>query len=339
MRKNSAAGSRILTGLIITLTVLVFRPGLSYSETASYPTGKHDEKIETWSFHSKLDLPEKDGALYMGMFFCAGSLYFLKGNFAHIFWLDTSTGEYSYENNIFIPPIEKVVHCDKELNEKYHDSFFRYNAEKNTVLTHASFKELSARLTFVPQKAPLYFDYVNPDEMTEKTFDWYMFPQMNIKAVLNNGYDLRTSGKGFFQHFWGEKVYESGDFLVAHLNSGYNIIVNDIMLSKDGTPLMPEKYEYILISDPDGNVEKISSFEYSVHTWAESGNKGKKYPAHMSVGSSQRNLELDIRVFKKDQTANLLGVEKWFGYAAVTGQIDDSPQKGWAFFSPIGIKD
>ncbi len=35
----------------------------------------------------------------------------------------------------------------------------------------------------------------------------------------------------------------------------------------------------------------------------------------------------------------LPGVEKWFGYAGIKGNIDNKPQKGWAFFSPVGIKE
>jgi hypothetical protein len=93
-----------------------------------------------------------------------------------------------------------------------------------------------------------------------------------------------------------------------------------------------------LISDPDGNVEKISSFDYSVLEWAKSGKKKKTYPAHILIKSNDRHLNLDVRVFKNDQISNLLGTEKWFGYADVKGYLDDKPQKGWAFFSPIGKK-
>lgn len=323
--------------LAMTCLIMVFSL-LLCSKTDAFPVGKHDEKIETWSFHSKIDLPEKDGALYLGMFFCSGSLYFLKGNFAHIFWLDTSTGKYSYDNNIFLPPFEKVVHCNKELNEKYHDSFFQYNATEKKILTYASFENFNTKMTFFPEKDFLYFDHVNPEETAEKTFDWYMFPKMNIHAYLNGEYELRSSGTGHFQHYWGKKVYDSGDYLVVHLDSGYDIIINDIWVPEDKPPLLPEEYEYLLISDPEGRVEKISSFDYSVHKWAESGNKGKKYPVHISVKSGEGDIVLDIQVFKKDQTANLLGVEKWFGYASVEGHIDEEPQQGWAFFSPVGVK-
>jgi len=94
----------------------------------------------------------------------------------------------------------------------------------------------------------------------------------------------------------------------------------------------------MLISDPDGRVEKISSFAYSVREWAKTGTKGKTYPVHLSVTSEERQLRLEIKAIKKNQTANLLGVEKWFGYADISGEIDDAPQKGWAFFSPVGAK-
>ncbi|MBC2717310.1 MAG: lipocalin family protein [Desulfobacteraceae bacterium] len=321
--------------LMMLIIILSARP--SYSTTDGYPLGKQDEKFETWTFHSKIDLPGKDGALYLGMFFCSGTLYFLKGNFAHIFWLDTSTGKYTYENNIFFPPFEKVTHCEKSLNEKFHDSFFRYNARKKIFLTYASFTNFCAKLTLFPEKDTFDYDQICQRDPEGKTFDWYMFPRMNIEASLNGGYDLCASGQGHFQHFWGEKIDESGDWIVAHLDSGYDIIISDIPPSEDDSSMLPE--EYILISDPDGKGQKISSFEYSVHEWAQSGNKGKKYPVHISVRSVERDLSLDIRVLKKDQTSNLLGVEKWFGYADIEGRIDNKPQKGWAFFIPVGIKE
>jgi len=322
--------------LMILFIVLSTRP--SYAMTDGYPLGKHDERIETWAFYSKIDLPGKDGALYLGMFFCSGTLYFLKGNFAHIFWLDTSTGEYTYENNIFFPPFEKVTHCEKSLNEKYHDSFFRYNARKKTFLTYASFENFCSKLTFFPEKDILDCAQVCQRDPEKKNFDWYMFPRMNIEAFLNGGYDdVYASGQGHFQHFWGDKIYESGDVVVAHLDSGYDIIINDIPPLEDDPSMLPEVY--MLISDPDGKVQKISSFDYSVLEWAQSGNEGKKYPVHVSIKSNDRNLNLDVRVFKEDQISNMLGVEKWFGYAGIEGHIDKKPQKGWAFFSPVGIKE
>ncbi len=305
--------------------------------TNDYPLGKHNEKIETWAFYTKMDLPEKEGALYVGMFFCSGSLYFLRGNFAHIFWLDTSTGEYTYENNIFLPPFEKVTHCEKSLNEKYEDSFFLYNPQKNNFLAYVSFKNFCATLTLFPEKDTLDCDQICQRDPEKKRFDWYLYPRMNIEASLDGGYDLCTSGQGHFQHYWGDKIHEASDVVVAHLDSGYDIMINDIPPLEEDSSKKPEFY--MLISDPDGKVQKITSFEYSVLEWAQIGNKGKKYPVHVSVKSKDRNVNLDIRAFKKDQTANLLGVEKWFGYAGIEGHIDNKPQKGWAFFSPVGKKN
>lgn len=322
---------------LLLLIFIIFSVRPSYSSTCSYPLGKQGKKLETWSFHSKIDLPGKDEALYLGIFFCSGTLYFLNGNFAHIFWLDMSTGEYTYENDIFLPPLERVTHCKKSLNEKYHDSFFRYNSRENTILTYASFSNFCTKLTFFPEKSTFDYDQVCDNVPEKKNFDWYMFPRLNIEAVMDGGYDLCAPGQGHFQHYWGDKIDESGDFIVAHLESGYDIIINDIYSPEDESSMLPD--EYILLSDPDGKVQKISAFEYSVREWAESGNKGKKYPVHISVTSKERNLNLNVRVFKNDQTANLLGVEKWFGYADIDGSIDNKPQKGWAFFSPIGIKE
>lgn len=326
--------SRYLVWMLLFI-ILSVRP--SYSTTDVYPQGKHDEKLETWAFHSKIDLPGKDGALYLGMFFCSGSLYFMKGNFAHIFWLDTSTGKYKYENNIFIPPLEKVTHSTKSLNEKYQDSFFHYNSIKNTINTYASFDNFCTKLTLFPEKGTFDYGHVRQRGPEESSYDWYMFPRMNIEASLDGGYDLCASGQGHFQHFWGDAVDESGDFIVAHLDSGYDVVINDIQPPADKDPALLAE-EYILISEPTGQVQKISSFDYCVREWAESGKKGKKYPVHISVISAERELNLEVRVAKKDQTANLLGVEKWFGYAEVEGRIDNEPQEGWAFFSPIGKK-
>jgi predicted secreted hydrolase len=223
------------------------------------------------------------------------------------------------------------------LNEKYQNSFFRYNTGEKNFLVYAGFENFCAKLTFFPEKGIFDCDQVCQREPEEKNFDWYLFPRMNIEASLDGKYDLSTSGQGHFQHFWGDKIYESGDVLVAHLESGYDITINDIPPLENGSSLLPEVY--MLISDPEGNVQKIPSFEYTVREWAPSGNKGKKYPVRVSVKSDYRNLNLEIRVFKNDQTANLLGVEKWFGYAGIKGDIDNKPQKGWAFFSPVGIKE
>jgi hypothetical protein len=64
--------------IVLTLLVILLSATPSYSKTDAYPLGKQGGKLETWAFHSKIDLPEKDGALYLGMFFCSGTLYFLK---------------------------------------------------------------------------------------------------------------------------------------------------------------------------------------------------------------------------------------------------------------------
>jgi hypothetical protein len=323
--------------IILTILTFLFNTGFSYAKTDVYPFGKQGGKLETWAFHSKIDFPEKKGALYLGMFFCSGTLYFLKGNFAHIFWMDTSTGEFKYVNNVFIPPFEKVVHSEKNLDEKYHGSFFRYNAIDQSFLASANLKKFCAELSFFPEKPSFDYDQVCQLDSEAKMSDWYMFPRMNINASVNGEYDLTASGQGHFQHFWGEEINESGDFVVAHLESGYDIVINEISIPEENTSLPDEVY--ILISDPDGNVERISSFDYSVLEWAKSGKKGKEYPVHISIKSNDRNLNLDVRVFKDDQTANLLGTEKWFGYADVRGHLDNKPQSGWAFFSPIGKKE
>ncbi len=323
--------------ILITILIFVWFSPVQAEETIIQPYGKHDKDIETWAFHSKIDIPEKEGALYVGMFFCSGSLYFLKGNFAHIFWLDTSTGDYKYENNIFIPPFENVKHDTTGLNQQFHDSHIKYNKQHKTIKVDVNFSKFCCSLSLNPvvEKETIIFDRIFENYPEGRTFNWYMIPRALVKADVNGAYNMTSNGIAHFQHFWGDEVCESGDSIYVHLDSGYDLIINDIFPPNEDRPCLPG--DYLIISGLKGNTEKITDFDYVVHEWWDTKDTKKKYPVHMTVTSKTRNLSLEIMVLKKDQTADLMGVEKWLGYADVTGSIDNTPQKGWAFVSPEGI--
>jgi hypothetical protein len=300
------------------------------------PYGKHDENIETWAFHSKIDIPGKEGALYVGMFFLSGSLYFLNGNFAHIFWLDTTSGDYNYENNIFLPPFEKVKHDTGGLKHKFHDSLIQYNKKHKAIEVDANFSKFCASLSLSPvaEKETIIFDRIFENYPEGRTFNWYMIPRARVNADIDGKYDLTSTGIAHFQNFWGDEVCDSGDSVFVHLDSGYDLIINGIYPPRKERPCMPG--DYVMISGPDGNTEKTTDFDYVVHEWWDAKHTKKKYPVRITVTSKIRNLSLEVMVLKKDQTADLLGVEVWLGYADVTGTIDNRPQKGWAFVSPEG---
>jgi len=322
--------------ILISILIFVWVSKVQAQETILTPYGKHDKNVETWAFHSKIDIPGKEGALYVGMLFCSGSLYFLKGNFAHIFWLDTTTGDYKYENNIFIPPFEKVKHDTSCLNEQFHDSYFKYNKKHKTIKIEANFSKFHASLSLCPvkEKEVIIFDRIFENYPEGRTFNWYMMPRVRATADVNGTYNLTSTGIAHFQHFWGYGVCESGDSIFVHLDSGYDLIINDIFPPKEDRPCMPG--DYVMISGLNGDTEGITDFDYVVLEWWDAKHTKKKYPVHMTVTSKTRNLSLEIKVLKKDQTADLMGVEKWLGYADVTGTIDNKPQKGWAFISPEG---
>lgn len=329
-----------LYGRCLLIIIIVILTGTQhvYSENGTCcPLGKHDEIIETWSIHSVIDFPGKENPLYVGMFFVSGKLYFLNGNLAHIFWLDASSGEYVFESDIFIPPFEPVKHDADELNQKFNKSSLRYNEEKQAIHVDANFSKFHAKLELFPEKETLWLDHVFDKNPEDKIFDWYMIPRVRIEAKINTAYNFTSTGVGNFQHFWGDDVCEGGDFIVVHLDSGYDIIVNDLLPADENLACMPG--DYILISDPDGNKRKVSTFEYVVLEWWKSERTEKKYPVRISVKILEPDISFDIKAFKNNQTSTLLGVEKWFGFAGVEGVIDSKSHKGWAFMIPEGTKD
>jgi len=324
--------------LLIIITVNLAGTHHVYADTVTYcPLGKHDETLETWAIHTRLDLPGKKKPLYVGMFFVSGALYFFKGNLGHIFWLDTSSGEYMYESDIFIPPFEKVKHDDDALNQKFKKSTLKYNKENNTIDVNADFSKFHIKMKLFPEKEMLRLDQIFDWHQEDKPFDWYMLPRVRVKADINTAYKVKSTGNGHFQHFWGDEVFENGDFIVALMDSGYDIIINAITPPFKEEPGLPGNY--IMIITPEGDRHKLTSFDYTVNEWWQSKRTKKKYPVSISVRTGDRKLSFDINVFKKDQSAKLITVEKWFGYAGIEGVIDDVPQKGWAFMSTIGAAD
>jgi len=321
--------------LLVMITVNLAGIQLVYADNKiCCPSGKHDKDLETWAIHTRLDLPGKKESLYVGMFFVSGVLYFFKGNLGHIFWLDTSTEEYMYESDIFIPPFEQVKHDNTALNQKFKKSTIKYNKENNTIDVNADFSKFHIKMKLFPEKEMLWLDQIFDWHQKDKLFDWYMLPRVRVEAEINSVYKINTTGNGHFQHFWGDEVFENGDFIVALLDSGYDVIINAITPPFKEEPGLPGNY--IMVLPPKGDNYKLTSFDYTVKQWWQSKRTKKKYPVSISVKTADGKLSFDINVFKKDQTAKLITVEKWFGYTNIEGVIAGVPQKGWAFMSTIG---
>ena len=97
-----------------------------------------------------------------------------------------------------------MTHNEKTLNEKYQNNFFRYNAGKKTILTCIDFENFCAKMSLFPEKMTFDYDCVSKRDPEKKSFDWYMFPRVNIEASLDSAYELCTSGEGHFQPFLGK---------------------------------------------------------------------------------------------------------------------------------------
>ncbi len=325
------AGVLVAAGIM----VLVFRIKAIPAENNSYiPLGKHDQDLETWSVHARIDFPEKNKPIYLGLFFVSGKLYFFQGNLAHIFWMDASTDTYTYESAIFIPPFAEVAHDDHRLNEKFNTSALRYDKKKNLIHVTADFSKLHPRLDLYSEKEIIRFDQVFDKNKADALFDWYMMPRTRVEADIDGKPNDGVPGIGHFQHYWGDNVYEGGHFIVAHMDSGYDILISTVAAKDRNQPYMPNPY--IMITTPKDEKQCIRSFTCTVLEWWESESTRKRYPVNVRVSTADSSLSLDIRAFKKNQTAKLLGVEKWFGYGSVEGVVQDTPQHGWAFMSMYG---
>ncbi len=330
------AGLLFAAGLIF---FILSSAGMAGENTPCPPLGKHNRNLETWSVHTKIDLPDHNKPIYLGLFFVSGKLYFFQGNLAHIFWMDTTSNTYTYESAFFIPPFAEVAHDDNRLNEKFRNSAIQYDKKKGLIHVTADFSKLHPRIGLHPEKDTIRFDEVFDKNKKDKLSDWYLLPRTQVEADIDGQTDGngKATGIGHFQHYWGDDVYEGGDFIVAHMESGHDLIISNVADEYSHLPHMAGAY--IMITTPKDDKQVIRSFEYAAVEWWTSEHSHKKYRVHVRVKSADPSISLDIQAFKTNQTATLLGVEKWFGYGSVKGTLQNTPLTGWAFMSMVGVKD
>ena len=103
----------------------------------------------------------------------------------------------------------------------------------------------------------------------------------------------------------------------------------------DGTDPPP----HVIILNKDGSIKKITQFDLIMDNWWKSESSNKKYPLSYTVVVPPYSIDLAIKAFKEDQVKKIAGKEYWYGFGSVTGTIQDAPQNGWAYISPLGIAE
>ena len=323
---------RLLTAVFA--AVLLAAAGLCAAENRPRPPGSQGREIETWSFHTRINGPHQTAPLHLGMFFVSGRLYFFKGHLTHVFWLKEA---YGHESQVLMPPFKSVSHDRTQLNETFDGSTIKYSEKTGAIRVNADFSGIRARLTFQPEKPKVMFNQIFDKNQDNRIFDWYLLPRMQVKADISGQFDLKATGEGHFQHFWGDDVIEGGDFLMVHMDSGYDLIVSNVDTVAAEKPFMTSGY--ILVAPPEGERRVIREFSYTPGRWWQSGDTEKKYPVKVTVKSGDEAVCLDISAMRDDQAAMMVNVEKWFGYGVVEGTIDGVPMSGWAFMSMQAADD
>jgi len=298
-------------------------------------SGKHSENVESWSVFYRLDKPDRH-PLYVGMFFISGKLYFLNGNFSHIFWLDTSSGEYRDQSEVYWPLIESVCHDARALNEKFGDSTISYHEATHTIDMKADFSEFCCDLKLELEKKHVEFKNIFQQPPADLKSDWYLFPRVKVHAETHKAYSIQGDGIGHFQHYWGHKVSENGDWMVLHLDSGRDVIICNLLPDSLKLDWLPG--DYIDMISEAGGQQLIRKFKYEVLEWWESAGTHKKYPVKISIKAPEDHLSMVVTAIKKNQTSHMVGIEKWFGFVDVSATIDGKPDSGWGFMTPIGVK-
>lgn len=306
---------------------------LSHFHVYAQCQGKHNENIESWSMFYKIDLPDHH-PLYVGMFLISGKLYFLNGNFGHIFWLDSSSGEYRDQSEVYLPVIDSVCHDTAAMNEKFGNNTINYHENSNEIDVKADFSEFCSDLKLKPQKPNIEFKPIFQKLSQDLKFDWYLIPRVNVHAEIHKAYTIQGDGIGHFQHYWGNEVSENGDWIVVHLDSGRDAVICDLLPDRLQLDWLPG--DYIVISSEAGEQRVIRKFKYDVLEWWESSSTHKKYPVKVSIKAPKDHLSMIITAIKKDQTSHMVGIEKWFGFVDVSATIDGKSDKGWGFMTPLG---
>jgi hypothetical protein len=323
---------RIANYFTIALWVMMVLFAAANASHAQLP-GKHSENIESWSMFYKVDMPNNH-PLYVGIFFISGSLYLLNGDFSHIFWLDSLTGEYHDESKMYLPLIDVVQHDAGTLNEMFGASSIVYQDKNHTIDVTADFPDFCCELKMQPQKQSLEFKNIFITPPQDLKFNWYLIPRVKVQSEFHKAYTMKGEGIGHFQQYWGKEVSENGDWVVAHLDSGRDVIICDLLSDRLKLDWLPG--DYIVLSSPTGAQRLIRKFKYDVLEWWEDGDTQKKYPIKISIKAPENRLSMTISAMKKEQASSLVGVEEWFGFVNVDAKIDGEKDSGWGFMKPLG---
>lgn len=275
--------------------------------------------------------------LYCALFFLSGKLLLLSGNFVHYSLLELPATSYTHESCTAVPPFKKVRHNRSSLDEYIGGHSLRRTSESDGLTMQTDFSKLHATFHSVPEKNCIFFRDVIGGNFDKRKFDWYLQPRCSVTVCLSENKADTLFGNGHFQQFWGDNGEANCDWIVLHLQSGYDMVIARFPEDKKKRAWLPG--DYILLSGADGETRKITGFSMSVTDWWKSVETKKKYPLTYAVTASQQNIALTVKALKPDQKKNIAGKEFWYGFGSVTGSIDGADQRGWAYLAPLGVSE
>jgi len=327
----------LFTQILCCTALLLLAPSEATSQSLPSCTPqqhKHVAKIEVWSLCAKVT--DNSGSdLYYALFFLSGKMFMLSGNFAHYSKLSVPSHEYTHESSTAVPPFQKVRHDKSSLDEYIGGHSIRKDPASDTFSIIADFKRLRSRFRVIPKKPCISFNDIIGDNYEKRKFDWYLVPRCSVTVVEKTDSTDTLCGNGHFQQFWGKEGGANCDWMVLHLQSGYDMAIAHFPEDGKKRPWLPD--DYIMISMPDGSTEKITAPTIMpTDPWCSAAS-GKHYPLSFSISADRHAINISIRALKAKQVKDIGGKEFWFGFGTVEGTLDGELQKGWAYIAPLEL--
>ncbi|MBN1307391.1 MAG: hypothetical protein JXA18_05705 [Chitinispirillaceae bacterium] len=297
---------------------------------------KHATTTESWSLYTKVK-SRSGNEQYIALFFLCGKFMLFSGNYIHYSRLTLPSKEYCHESSTIIPPFGTIEHDYSALNEKIGGNAITAETTSSRISITADFSRLKGSFYLSQKKQQVTFRDVLKSDYDKRRFDWYILPRCGVTMYTAGANPDTLFGNGHFHQFWGKGGESNCDWIVAHTESGYDMIIANFPEEKQHLSWLPGNY--IMVSRPDGSLKKITRFKLTLHRWWKSELSNNKYPLSYTVVAPHYPMTLAITAFKKNQIKKISGKEYWYGFGSVTGTIHDEPQHGWAYISPLGAAD
>lgn len=281
-----------------------------------------DSRNEAWTVYAFLENPSRQRIGATVTFF-EGRWFIFTGGAVMAAFVHEGEKAASFSHEIFLPVIGDIVHAPGRLDERFGAQ--RIASDKGAIRLFIDRDGNRLSLVMTP---------IKPWFPTGGKGGGYVYPRLSARGTLvMAGKKEDVSGRALLTHVWGDAVEEGEDSFLVQLEDGTDL---DINVYHDPRGAALQEGRRAVISRPDGGVEALQGFGFTVLSWWTSPKSRRRYPAGWEISMPGQGPVLTLSPTVPDQELRAMGIAYWLGTCTVTAAYQGQEIEGRAYAVLLG---